>query len=45
MEFGGPLTGLSLVTTQSGSKTKLGKLTNFYVIFLARRFISSYDAI
>ena len=45
MEFGGPLTGHSLVITQC-SKTKLGKLTNFNVISLARRpFISSYDAI
>ena len=43
-EFGRPLTGHSLVTTQ-WNMTKLGKLTNLYVIFLAVGFISSHDAI
>ena len=44
MDFWATLTGHSLVTTQ-WSVTKLGKLTNFYAIFLAMRFISSQDAI
>ena len=42
--FWGPLTGHSLVTTQCNI-TKLGILTNFYVIFVVVGFISSYDAI
>ena len=39
MEFGRPLTDLGLVTTRSNI-TKLGKLTNFYMIFLVMGFIS-----
>ena len=44
MEFGWPLTGHSLVNTQ-WNITKLGELTNCYVIFLVMGFISSYDTI
>ena len=44
MEFGRPLTGHSLVTSQRNT-TKLGKITNFHVIFLPIGFTSSYDAI